>query len=267
MSVQTLYTAATGMEAMETKLDVIANNLANVNTTGFKKGRANFEDLFYNHEVLPGAEDPAGGSTATGTSVGLGTSVSSIQTDFRQGALLDTGNNQDVAIIGDGFFQVQDTDGKTVYTRAGNFSVNRDGNLVLGSAAVGRLLQPAINIPEGARDVSISGTGVVEYMLAGDSEAQQAGQLELATFINAEGLLKMGENLFEETEASGSPQTAIPGDEGAGTLRAGMLEASNVNPVRELIDLITTQRSFELNSQVVQAGDQVLQLVANLRRY
>jgi flagellar basal-body rod protein FlgG len=267
MSVQTLYTAATGMEAMETKLDVIANNLANVNTTGFKKGRANFEDLFYHHEVLPGAEDQSGGITATGTSIGLGTSVSSIQTDFRQGAFLDTGNSLDVAIVGNGFFQVQDTDGGTVYTRAGNFSINRDGALVLGSAAVGRLLQPAINIPEGARDVSISMDGEVQYMLAGDNEPQIAGQLELATFINPEGLIKRGENLFAESGASGTPQATIPGEEGAGLLRAGMLEASNVNPVRELIDLITTQRSFELNSQAVQAGDQVLQLVANLRRY
>jgi flagellar basal-body rod protein FlgG len=199
--------------------------------------------------------------------VGLGTSVSSIQTDFRQGAFLDTGNNLDVAIVGDGFFQAQDTDGKTVFTRAGNFSRNKDGDLVLGSAAVGRLLQPAINIPEGAKNVSIAMDGQVTYMLAGDSQPQSAGQLEVATFINPEGLLKKGENIFEETDASGTAQPTIPGQEGAGTLRSGMLEASNVNPVRELIDLITTQRSFELNSQAVQAGDQVLQLVANLRRY
>lgn len=269
MSVQTLYTAATGMDAMETKLDVIANNLANVNTTAFKKGRANFEDLFYHHEVMPGAEDQSGGITATGTSIGLGTSVSSIQTDFRQGAFVPTGNPLDVAITGKGFFQLQDTDGSTVYTRAGNFSINRDGALVIGSAGVGRQLQPSITIPEGAiaGSVSISADGQVQFMLSGDTEPQVAGQLELATFINPEGLLKRGENLFAESIASGTPQSVNPGEEGAGLLSSTMLEASNVNPVQELIDLITTQRSFELNSQAVQAGDQILQLVANLRRY
>ena len=267
MSVQTLYTAATGMEAMETKLDVIANNLANVNTTAFKKARANFEDLFYDQEVMPGTTDEAGGITATGTAIGLGTAVSSTQTDFRQGAFLDTGNSLDVAIVGNGFFQVQDVDGSTVYTRAGNFSINRDGALVVGSAAVGRLLLPNITIPDGAKDVSISAEGNVEYRLAGDTTAQNAGQLQLASFINPEGLLKLGENLYSETEASGTAQVTIPGQDGSGTLKSGMLEASNVNPVTELIDLITTQRSFELNSQAVQAGDQILQLVANLRRY
>ncbi|MBM4091370.1 MAG: flagellar basal-body rod protein FlgG [Planctomycetes bacterium] len=267
MSVQTLYTAATGMEAMEAKLDVVANNLANVNTTAFKKGRANFEDLFYRHEALPGAKDQSDGITATGTSIGLGTRVSSVQSDFSQGAFLDTGGTFDVAIVGKGFYQVQDTDGNIVYTRAGNFSRNAQGQLVLGSAAVGRLLEPNITIPEEATSVSISSDGLVQYMLAGETTPQEAGQLELATFINPEGLLRMGENIFSQTEASGAPQTAIPGQNGTGLLRQGMLEASNVSPVNELIDLITTQRSFELNSQAIQAGDQILQLVANLRRY
>lgn len=267
MSVQTLYTAATGMDAMETKLDVIANNLANVNTTGFKKGRANFEDLFYRHEEMPGAQDQQGGITATGTSIGLGTSVSSIQTDFRQGAFLDTGEELDVAIVGNGFFQVTDTDGQTVFTRAGNFSLNRDGNLVIGSAAVGRMVQPNITIPPDADSISIGADGVVQVTLPSQTTPSQVGQLELATFVNPEGLLKLGENLFAETEASGTAQTGIPGQTGIGILRSGFLEASNVNPVNELIDLITTQRSFELNSQAVQAGDQILQLVANLRRY
>jgi flagellar basal-body rod protein FlgG len=268
MSVQTLYTAATGMEAMETKLDVIANNLANVNTTGFKKGRANFEDLFYRQEVLPGAEDQSGGLTATGTAIGLGTDVESIQTDFSQGAFLETGNPLDVAIVGQGFFQVQDTDGSTVYTRAGNFSINANGQMVVGSAGVGRLVQGGdITFPPGASNISISDEGKVQYMIDGSTDPQDAGQLELATFINNEGLEKLGENLFRETISSGSPQTGNPGEDGAGTVKSGMLEASNVNPVNELIDLITTQRSFELNSQAVQAGDQILQLVANLRRY
>lgn len=266
MSVQTLYTAATGMDAMETKLDVVANNLANVNTTGFKKARANFEDLFYHQQVLPGTTDESGGTTATGTAVGLGVALSSTQTDFRQGAFVDTGNPLDAAIVGDGFFQVQDVDGSTVYTRAGNFSLNSEGELVVGSAAVGRRLLPNIAIPEDATGVSISSNGSVTYRSPGDTAVQEAGQLQVATFANPEGLLKLGENLYAETEASGAPQETIPGQDGTGTLNSKMLEASNVNPVKELIDLITTQRSFELNSQAVQAGDQILQSVANLRR-
>ncbi len=267
MSVQTLYTAATGMNAMETKLDVIANNLANVNTTAFKKGRANFEDLFYRQESLPGAQDQAGNLTATGEAIGLGTRVSSTQTDFRQGAFLDTGNPLDLAIEGRGFFKVLDTQGDTVYTRAGDFSINGVGQIVVGSASIGRLLDPAITVPQDAVHVSISADGVVQAKVQGQTTPQNLGQLELATFINPEGLLKLGENLFSDTEASGSPQSSIPGQNGTGLIRSGMLEASNVNPVKELIDLITTQRSFELNSQAIQAGDQILQLVANLRRY
>ncbi|MHB0959135.1 MAG: flagellar basal-body rod protein FlgG [Pirellulaceae bacterium] len=268
MSVQTLYTAATGMQAMETKLDVIANNLANINTTAFKKSRANFEDLFYRQEVLPGAEDQSGGLTATGIAIGLGTEVQSTQTDFQQGAFLETGNPLDVAIVGDGFFQVQDTDGQTVYTRAGNFSINANGQLVVSSASVGRLVQGGdITFPSGAKQLSISAEGRVQYMVDGSTDPQEAGQLELARFIDPEGLEKLGQNLYRETSASGSAETSNPGQDGVGTTQSGMLEASNVNPVAELIDLITTQRSFELNSQVVQAGDQILQLVANLRRY
>lgn len=266
MSVQTLYTAATGMEALETKLDVIANNLANVNTTAFKKGRANFEDLFYDQQVLPGAEDAAGGETATGTAVGLGTRVSSVQTDFQQGAFQVTNNPLDVAIEGDGFFQVLDADGSTLYTRAGNFSINADGNLVLGSASMGRLVDPNIQIPDDALSILIQPDGRVLVTQPGQTQPQQVGQFQIATFINPEGLLKRGENLFQETEASGAATTGNPGDTGLGVLRQNILEASNVQPVQELIDLITTQRSFELNSQAVQAGDEILQLVANLRR-
>jgi len=268
MSVQTLYTAATGMQALETKLDVIAHNLANVNTTGFKKGRANFEDLFYRHEVLPGAEDSAGGETATGTSVGLGTRVSSIQTDFQQGAFQQTGNTLDVAIEGLGFLVVQDpTTQGSVYTRSGNLSVNANGNLVLGSASTGRVVQPAITIPSDALDISIQFDGNVLVRQPGSTQASSVGQLQIANFVNPEGLLKLGENLFQETDASGSATLANPGSNGVGVLRQGWLEASNVEPVQELVDLITTQRSFELNSQAVQAGDEILQLISNLRRF
>ena len=264
MTVQALYSAATGMQAMETKLDVVANNLANINTTGFKKGRANFEDLFYRHYQMPGATDGQL-RTATGSSVGLGTRLSSIQTDFKQGAFQLTGNGLDVAIEGQGFFQVTDVDGNSLYTRSGNFSVNAEGQLVLGSATAGRVLQPAITIPQGAQNISIQYDGQVMVSEPGQP-AQPVGQLQIATFINPEGLIKHGENLFQETEASGANQLGTPGDTGRGLLKANALEASNVEPVQELIDLITTQRAFELNSQAVQAGDQVMSLIANLRR-
>jgi flagellar basal-body rod protein FlgG len=266
MTVQALYTAATGMQAMETKLDVIANNLANISTTGFKKGRANFEDLFYRHQVQPGAGQ-GDQRTATGTSVGLGTRVSSIQTDFKQGAMQLTGNPLDIAIEGPGFFQVQDIDGSTqLYTRAGNFSINADGTLVLGSATAGRIVQPPITIPADAVTTSIQYDGRVMVTQQGQTSPQEVGQLQIATFVNPEGLLKLGENLFRESDASGQNQLGNPGEQGRGVLKSSVLEASNVEPVQELIDLITTQRAFELNSQAVQAGDQVMSLVANLRR-
>jgi flagellar basal-body rod protein FlgG len=267
MSVQTLYTAATGMNAMETKLETIANNLANINTTGFKRGRANFEDLFYRHEMLPGVKDAAGNITATGTSIGLGTRVSSVQTDFEQGGFQLTGNPLDWSIEGDGFFPVQDSDGTIVYTRAGNMTINGLGTLVMGSASTGRPLDPQITIPIDATDIVVSPEGQVSYRQAGTTTLQVAGDIQLAKFINPEGLLKLGENLYAETEASGSVTLGTPGQQGLGQIRQGTLEASNVEPVEELIDLITTQRSFELNSQVVQAGDQMLQLVASLRRF
>ncbi len=267
MSVQTLYTAATGMEAMQTKLDVIANNLANVNTTAFKKGRANTEDLFYRHYKFPGAQDPQQNYTATGTSVGLGTRVQSVQTKFAQGAFQNTDAPLDVAIEGHGFFQVQDPyTGQNVYTRAGNFSINANSQLVIGSAQTGRLVVPNITFPVDTTAISITTDGRVLVQQPGQNQLSQQGQLELAVFPNEEGLLKLGENLFQITDASGQAIPSTPGQQGVGILRQGSLEASNVEPVAELIDLITTQRSFELNSQAIQAGDQILQLISNLRR-
>jgi len=266
MSVQTLYSAATGMAAMETKLDVIANNLANIETTAFKRGRPNFEDLFYRHEAIPGAQDSAGEFTATGISIGLGSKVSSVQTEFRQGAFQQTGRELDVAIEGPGFLQVIDPSGDTAYTRAGNLSVNANGSLVVGSASTGRLLEPSISIPVDTLAISISPQGVVSVRQPGNPQLTSVGDFELVSFVNPEGLLKLGENLYAETDASGTATTGTPGENGMGVIRQSMLEASNVEPVRELIDLITTQRAFELNSQAVQVGDEILKLVANLKR-
>jgi len=267
MSVQALYSAATGMTSLETKLDVIANNLANVETTGFKRDRANFEDLFYRHEKMPGSEDSSGNYTPTGINIGLGSRVSSVQTDFRQGAFQQTGEQLDVAIEGNGFFQVVDpASGEVVYSRAGNFSLNANGEIVMGSASTGRLLEPSITIPPDATDIVISAEGQVQVRQPGNNNLSSVGDIELVSFVNPEGLLKLGENLYAETDASGTPTTGTPGQDGLGVLRQNYLEISNVEPVRELIDLITTQRAFELNSQAIQVGDQIMQLVASLKR-
>ncbi len=266
MSVQTLYTAATGMTSLETKLDTIANNLANTETTSYKRARANFEDLLYRQEKLPGAEDNAGQLTATGIAIGLGTRVSSVQTDFKQGAFKNTANSLDLAIEGNGFFKVMDPTGEILYSRAGNFSLNANGQICLGSAQTGRLLEPPIVIPPDAQAIVVSPDGKVSVRQPNTVALTQVGTIELATFINPEGMLKMGENLYAETNSSGTARSLQPGQQGVGVLRQNTLEASNVEPVSELIDLITTQRAFELNSQVVQAGDQIMQLIANLRR-
>jgi flagellar basal-body rod protein FlgG len=265
MSVQALYTAATGMEALETKLDVIANNLANVSTVGFKKDRANFEDLFYRHEVIPGTEQAAP-ETGVGISVGLGTRVSSVQSDLGQGSGQMTNRPSDLMIQGPGYFQVSDANGNFFYTRAGNFTQNANGFLVMGSGNQGRILEPNIQIPNDATNLTINEDGSVFVMQPGDTAPSQIGQLQLTMFSNPAGLLKMGDNLYQVSEASGQGQELNPGQQGAGILRQNMLENSNVEPVRELIDLIQTQRNFELISQAVQTGDQMMQLISNLRR-
>jgi flagellar basal-body rod protein FlgG len=267
MSIQTLYTAATGMSALEMKLDVVANNLANVNTVGFKRDRANFEDLIYRDYKLPGAQDSAGQFSPTGIYTGLGARVSSVQTDYNQGSFQQTGKQLDVAIEGNGFFQVTDPTGQIFYTRAGNLNLNANGQLVMGSASTGRLIEPQIIIPPDATAINISPEGIVEVQQANNVQLQQVGQLQTVQFVNPDGLQKLGENLYRETTASGTATPGNPGVNGLGLLRQGALEASNVQPVQELIDLITTQRAFELNSQAVQAGDQILQQVANLRRF
>jgi flagellar basal-body rod protein FlgG len=267
MSFQSLYTAATGMQAMETKLDVIANNLANNSTTGFKKDRANFEDLFYRQYRLPGAQDQDSNITPTGLEVGLGVRVASTQSDFDQGSIQNTGNQLDFAIEGEGFFEVLGPAGESLYSRAGNFNINANGQLVLGSAYTGFLLNPPVQIPEEATGVLVTSDGQVQFSTSGSPDYQTAGTLQLATFINPDGLLKLGDNMYRETVASGPANRGqVPGQLGVGVVRQGFLEASNVDPTTELIDLINTQRGFELNSQVIRAGDELMQLVAQLRR-
>jgi flagellar basal-body rod protein FlgG len=266
MSVRAMHSAATGMDAFQFNLETIANNLANASTTAFKRSRVNFEDLFYEQFRLPGAQDSMGKLSPMGIEVGLGTRVAATQVDHSEGNLLQTGGELDVAIVGDGFFQVQDGL-EILYTRAGAFTRNAEGELVLASAERGRLLDPPITIPLDAVEVSISSEGIVSVLQPGQPNLIQVGQIQMARFINPQGLLQRGENLFAVTEASGPPQIGDPGLEGRGFLRQGFLETSNVEPVRELVDLIKTQRNFELNSQVIQAADQTLQLIATIRRF
>lgn len=264
MSLRALHSAATGMESHQFALDTIANNLANASTTAFKRSRANFEDLYYEHPKLPGTQATAG-QTGIGTAVGLGTRISSTSVDYRTGSALQTESPLDLMVVGEGFFEVDDG-GRPAYTRMGNFTKNADGNLVLASADSGRVLQPPIQLPANAMNITISGDGQVVYD-NGQGNYQQAGQLKLVRFINNQGLMQKGESLYVPTLASGQPVEGQPGLDGFGQIRQGYLEASNVEPVRELVDLIKTQRNFELNSQIIQAADQMLQLVSNLRRF
>jgi flagellar basal-body rod protein FlgG len=266
MSIQALYTAASGMNSMQSKLDVISNNLANAETTGFKADRANFEDLFYRQDKFPGSQDSGGLYTPVGIAYGTGSRVQSTQSNMMQGSLKQTTNPLDVAIQGSGFFQIKDPSGTIYYSRAGNFSKNANGDIVVGSANIGRLLEPQVTIPQDATDISISVGGQFSWRVPGTQTLQQGPTIQLANFINPQGLLKIGENLYQETDASGTAQLANPGQNGMGTTQQGSLEESNVDPVTSLIDLITTQRAFEMNSQTIRAGDQAMQTITGLFR-
>lgn len=267
MAVIGLYSAATGMKAMDTQLDVIANNLANSNTTAFKGQRVNFEDLFYEERRQPGALNTLGETTSSGLFVGLGTRVSNTQLNMRTGAMLDTGNPLDVAISGQGFFKVATYDGignGEAYARAGSLATNSEGSLVLGTAD-GPLLDPEITFPEGTDfdSITITADGQITAMVDGDNT--DIGQLQLYRFPNPYGLRLEGSNLYTETEASGSASQGNPTDAGFGSIVQGYLEGSNVDPVRELVNMIRTQRSFELNSQTIKAVDSNMQVVSRLR--
>jgi flagellar basal-body rod protein FlgG len=266
MAISAMYSAATGMDAQLISLDTIANNLANASTTGFKRSRVDFEDVYYQYLKPPGSQDANGKLTPVGVAEGLGVKVSATAVDHTQGNLLQTGMPYDVAIEGDGFFQVEDTT-ETLYTRAGAFSLNSDGELVMQSAGRGRRLLPNITIPPDTLQVTISSNGIVEVIQPGSPNANQVGQLETARFVNPQGLIQRGDNLYAISGASGSALTGAPGLEGRGNLLQGFLEASNTEPVKEIVELIKTQRVFELNSQVVNAADQSLQLISNLRRF
>lgn len=266
MAITALHTAATGMQALSTKIDVIANNIANADTIGFKASRANFQDLLYQIRAQPGVQTSDETAAPLGTQIGLGVAVSNTQILMAQGSAMSTGNNLDVMIQGDGFFQVELPDGRIGYTRAGNFVRNAAGELVLGNN-VGYRLRDSPTIPENipTDSVSISPDGQVGYTDE-NGQPQQVGQLQLARFPNAGGLLQDGANVYLQSGASGDPVEATPGEEGLGSLMAGHLELSTTEAVTELVELIKTQRVFQMNSQTIETADEALQVVANLRR-
>ena len=263
-----LYTATTGLEALSTEVDVIANNLANVNTVGFKQSRANFEDLLYIHRDIVGTAASEEMAPGVGTTIGLGTQIASIQTLWTQGSPMETTSKTDMAIQGDGLFRVKifdDVGGGFGFTRAGNFVRNRDGDLVLADTD-GYRLDPPVNVPPGSTDVSILADGTVLALQPGDEGATEVGQISLFRFANNAGLEAIGGNLFIPTEASGDAVQSAPGTEGAGFLLGTYLESSNVTAVRELVGLIKAQRAFELNSKVITTSDEMLQAVTQLKR-
>ena len=259
--IRSLWVAKTGMEGQQTKLDTIANNLANVSTNGFKRGGVLFEDLMYQNLRPAGAATSDQSQVPTRLQVGLGTRVAAATRNFGQGTLQQSGNNLDVAVKGNGFFQVQLPDGTTGYTRDGAFQLDAQGALV---TAAGYHVLPGITIPITAQAVAIADDGTVNITVPGQAAPVSVGQLQLAGFINPGGLDPRGQNLFAETASSGAPQAGAPGANGLGKVQQGFLEGSNVNVVEELVGMIATQRAYELASKAIKTSDEMLQRLAQL---
>jgi flagellar basal-body rod protein FlgG len=255
-----LWAAKTGLDAQQTKMSVVSHNLANVNTTGFKKDRAIFEDLLYQNVKQVGGSTSQDTVSPTGLSVGTGVRIVATEKNYTQGGLSNTGNSLDVAINGRGFFQVLMPDGSFGYTRDGSFKMSAEGELVTSS---GYKVQPGITIPSGAQSVTIGTDGVVSALVAGSAAPTQIGTLQLTDFVNPSGLQPRGENMVVESAASGPAQTSTPGLNGLGTVQQGSLEGSNVNVVEELVNMIETQRAYEMNSKAISTTDQMLQYVSN----
>ncbi|MBP6818786.1 flagellar basal-body rod protein FlgG [Ferrovibrio sp. MS7] len=260
---RSLSTGATGMMAQQLNVEVISNNIANMNTTGFKRQRAEFQDLLYQNQRRPGAtSSDANTIVPSGIQIGVGVRAAGVYRIHEQGNLTSTGNPYDIAINGKGFFQITLPSGETAYTRAGSFQVNAQGQVV---TADGYLINPNITVPQGTLAVSVDNTGIVEARITGQTAPQQLGQIQLANFVNEAGLEAVGDNLFLETPASGQPQVGNPNTQGLGTLRQGYLETSNVNPVQEITNLITAQRAYDMNSKVITTSDEMLQTTTRLR--
>ena len=255
-----LWIAKTGLDAQQTRMAVTSNNLANVNTTGFKRSRAAFEDLIYQNERQPGAQSSQATQVPSGTMVGTGVRVVGTEKLFTQGEVVQTNNPLDIAVQGRGFLQVTMPDGTVAYTRDGSFHLNSDGQIVSNS---GYPLEPALTVPANAQSITIGNDGTVSVALPGQAAPAQIGTVQTADFINPAGLEARGENLYVETASSGAPQTGTPGLNGLGTLMQGSLESSNVNVVEELVNMIETQRAYEMNSKAIQTTDQMLQYVTN----
>lgn len=255
-----LSIAATGMNAQQTNLEVIANNIANINTTGFKRARAEFTDLLYQTERLQGVPNRANQAIVPeGANIGLGVQTAAVRNIHIQGELTETGNQYDVAIIGRGWFQVQAPDGSTMYSRAGAFNTNAEGQLV---TIEGYGVVPNITVPQDASEVRINATGQVFARIGNSNEFTELGQLTLANFVNESGLQPMGDNLFQQTAASGEAIVAAPGDPGFGTLKQAYLESSNVDAVKEISEMISAQRAYEMNSKVIQTADEMAAVVS-----
>lgn len=259
--IRSLWTGTTGMNAQQLNMDVIANNLANTSTTGFKKSRADFQDLMYQIIKVPGSQSSADTQTPTGIQIGLGVRPAAVQKIFTEGDIIQTGNELDVAIEGSGFFQVELPNGTTAYTRSGSFKRDSDGRLTTSD---GYPILPAITIPDGSKQITIGETGIVSAIIGDDTVSTEIGTFELATFTNNAGLTAIGRNLLAESAASGSAQVATPGDDGYGTLAQNYIETSNVNIVEEMASMITTQRAYEINSKTIQTSDEMMQTTNNL---
>ncbi len=255
-----LWVAKTGLDAQQTRMSVVANNMANSNTTGFKKDRAVFEDLIYQNYKQAGASSSATTNIPSGINIGTGVKVVATQKMHTQGNIAHTGNSLDIAISGRGFFQITTPDGDIAYTRDGSFQINESGQMVTSS---GYLLDPNITIPDGAVSVTIGSDGTVEAVTGNAASPTTLGNITLADFVNPSGLQPMGENLFRETTGSGSPTTGTPGVSGLGALNQGMLESSNVNIAEEMVNMIETQRAYETNAKAIAATDQMMQYANN----
>ncbi len=259
---RSLYTATTGMAAQNLNMDVIANNLANVSTSGFKKSRADFQDLLYQIMKVPGSPTSSDTASPTGIQVGLGVKTGAVTKIFTVGDIVQTENKLDVAIEGNGFFQVTMPDGNIAYTRAGNLKLDSTGRITTSD---GFPILPEITVPSDATELTISQTGVVSAIVGSTTTSTQLGTLELATFTNSAGLIAIGRNMFRETDASGAATLGTPGSNGVGTLLQGYVENSNVNLVEEMTHMITAQRAFEINSKVISTSDQMMQTVTNIK--
>ncbi|KAB0581083.1 flagellar basal-body rod protein FlgG [Ideonella dechloratans] len=258
---RSLWISKSGMEAQQTQLDHISNNLSNVATTGYKRSHAAFEDLIYQNLRQSGANSSDQTQLPTGLQVGLGTRAVATARDFTQGNLQQTGNNLDLAINGKGFFQITMPDGTTAYTRDGSFKLDNQGQIVTNN---GYVVQPGLTVPANAQSVTVAADGTVSVTLPGQATPQTLGQFQTASFINPQGLDPLGQNLYAETASSGTPSTGAPQSNGMGALQQGFVETSNVNVVEELVQMIQTQRAYELNSKAVSTSDQMLQRLSQL---